>query len=66
MNCSCNRSEFIKWAIYNQVVAYSFLYRTDIYGLKYCQPDNFIRKSKKGTKPKEVRFPKTLRALVVE
>jgi hypothetical protein len=36
---------------------------TDVYGMKYRKPDNFVPKLKKGAKPKKGRYSKASRAL---
>jgi len=49
---SCNCQSFIKWAISTHVVAYSNAYFLDIYGKEYRQSNKFVKKTKKGAKPK--------------
>ena len=62
---SCNCSQFIKWAICSHVVAYSNSLGLDLYGPKYRQPINFVKKIKKGAPVKTGRYSsfKTLNTL---
>jgi len=43
------------------VLAYSIAIDTDVYGVKYRQPDNFVPKLKKGAKPKRGKYSKASR-----
>jgi len=49
---SCNCVPFIKWTLCSHVVAYSNAYSLDIYGKEYRQSNKFVKKIKKGAKPK--------------
>jgi hypothetical protein len=60
---SCNCSTFIKWALCHHVVVYIIVKGTDVYSVKYRQPDNFVPKLKKDAKSKRGRYSKASRAL---
>jgi hypothetical protein len=48
------------------VVAFSIVMGTDVFSVKYRQPDNFVPKLKKGAKPKKGRYSKASRVLSKE
>ena len=50
--CYCDCKRFCKWAICVHVVAYSNTYKEELYGAKWFQPENFVKKPKKGAKVK--------------
>ena len=49
---SCNCQSFIKWDLCTHEVAYNNAYLLDIYGKEYRQSNKFVKKIKKGAKPK--------------
>ena len=58
---------FIKWAICKHVVAYSNVNYLDLYGAKYRQPENFVRKLKKGAPVNRTgRYLKAKKALAID